>query len=86
LVGVVNDNGGKPTAGVRAVTEFLRSASQQPSALVIEGEPGIGKTTLWLLAVEQARDRGYQVFSARVGQAESALAYAAVADLLRDID
>src|SRR5262245_26140913 len=70
----------------RAVTEFLRSASRQPSGLVIEGEPGIGKTTLWLSAVEQARDSGYQVFSARVGQAESMLAYAAVADLLRDID
>jgi DNA-binding CsgD family transcriptional regulator len=70
----------------RAVTEFLRSASQQPSGLVIEGEPGIGKTTLWLAAVEAARGRGYQVFSARVGQAESVLAYAAVADLLREVD
>jgi DNA-binding CsgD family transcriptional regulator/tetratricopeptide (TPR) repeat protein len=70
----------------RAVTEFLRSASHEPSGLVIEGEPGIGKTTLWLSAIEQARDNGYQVLSARVGQAESVLAYAAVADLLRDID
>ena len=70
----------------RAVTEFLRSATQQPSGLVIEGEPGIGKTTLWLSALEEARGRGYRVFSARVGQAESVLAYAAVADLLRDID
>ena len=56
------------------------------SGLVIEGEPGIGKTTLWLSAVEQARGSGYRVFSARVGQAESVLAYAAVADLLRDIE
>ena len=70
----------------RAVSDFLRSAAQQPSGLLIEGEPGIGKTTLWLSAVEQARDNGYRVFSARVGQAESVLAYAAVADLLRDID
>ena len=52
----------------RVVSEFLRSAAQQPSGLVIEGEPGIGKTTLWLSAVEQARDSGYRVFSARVGQ------------------
>jgi DNA-binding CsgD family transcriptional regulator len=70
----------------RVVTEFLRSALQQPSGLVVEGEPGIGKTTLWLSAIEEARGRGYRVFSARVGQAESVLAYAAVADLLRDID
>jgi DNA-binding CsgD family transcriptional regulator len=71
---------------IRAVSEFLQSAARQPSALVIEGEPGIGKTTLWLSAVEQARDSGYRVFCARVGQAESVLAYAAVADLLRDVD
>ena len=71
---------------LRTVSEFLRSVTQQPSGLVIEGEPGIGKTTLWLSAVEQARDSGYRVFSARVGQAESVLAYATVADLLRDID
>jgi hypothetical protein len=71
---------------IRAVSEFLQSASRQPSALVIEGEPGIGKTTLWLAAVEQARDNGCRVFCARVGQAESMLAYAAVADLLRDVE
>src|SRR6476619_4802314 len=71
---------------LRTVSEFLRSVTQQPSGLVIEGEPGIGKTTLWLSAVEQARASGYQVFSARVGQAESVLAYAAAADLLRDVD
>ena len=70
----------------RSVLEFLQSAAHQPSALVIEGEPGIGKTTLWLSGVEQARDSGYRVFTARVGQAESVLAFAAVADLLRDID
>jgi len=71
---------------LRTVSEFLRSVTQQPSGLVIEGEPGIGKTTLWLSAIEQARHSGYRVFSARVGQAESVLAYATVADLLRDID
>jgi DNA-binding CsgD family transcriptional regulator len=71
---------------IRAVSKFLESAAHQPSALVIEGEPGIGKTTLWLSAVERARDNGCRVFSARVGRAESMLAYAAVADLLRDVD
>ena len=68
------------------MTTFLATAATEPAALVAEGEPGIGKTTLWLSALEEARGRGYQVFSARVGQAESVLAYAAVADLLRDID
>jgi hypothetical protein len=50
--------------------------------LLIEGEPGIGKTTLWLAAVESARDKGFQVLSARAAAAESVLAYTALADLL----
>jgi len=70
----------------RAVADFLQSAAARPSGLVIEGEAGIGKTTLWLAALAQARERGFQVISARVGQAESVLAYAAVADLLGDVE
>jgi Cdc6-like AAA superfamily ATPase len=41
-------------AEVRAVADFLASASRQPSALIVEGEPGIGKTTLWSAGVKQA--------------------------------
>jgi MoxR-like ATPase len=32
---------------MRAVADFLTSAATDRSAPVIEGEPGIGKTTLW---------------------------------------
>src|SRR5436305_12400468 len=71
---------------IRAVSDFLRSSAHQASVLVVEGEAGIVKTTLWLSAVELARDSGFQVFTARVGQAESVLAYAAAADLLRDVE
>lgn len=70
----------------RAVSEFLLSAELAPTGLVIEGEAGIGKTTIWLAAVAMARDRGFLVISARAGQAESVLAYAAVADMLGDVD
>ena len=75
-----------PTPGSRAVDAFLDSTATRPSALVVEGEAGIGKTTLWLRAVEQARDRGFRVLSARAGQAESRLTYAVLADLLEDVD
>ena len=50
--------------------------------MLIEGEPGIGKTTLWLAALELARDKGFRVLSARAAAAESVLAYTALADLL----
>ncbi len=70
----------------RAISEFLHSTAERTSGLIIEGEAGIGKTTLWLTAKEQAQERGFHVLSARVGEAESVLAYAAVADLLGDLD
>ena len=70
----------------RTTSSFLASASVMPSALLIEGEPGIGKTTLWLAALEQARDRGFRVLSARAAAAESVLAYTALADLFDGVD
>ena len=73
------------TAESRAVAAFFESSARHPSALVIEGEPGIGKTTLWLEALEDARERGFRVLSARSGQAESGLTYAVLADLLEDV-
>ena len=74
------------TKELGAIADFLTSAGLHPSGLTIEGEAGIGKTTLWSAATEQARERGYCVLSAQAGQAESAMGYAAVADLLRDVD
>ena len=64
------------------IAGFLASAVTEPSALLIEGETGIGKTTLWLAALEQAREAGFRVLSARAAAAESVLAYTALADLL----
>src|SRR5689334_3877840 len=72
-------------AETRAVTAFLESTATRPSALVIGGEAGIGKTTLWLDALEQARDSGFHVLSARGGQAEAGLTYAVLADLLESV-
>ncbi|MET0476168.1 MAG: AAA family ATPase [Mycobacterium sp.] len=69
-----------------AVDDLLSSADVQPSGLVIAGEPGIGKTTLWLAGVARARDRGFRVLSTRADEAESVLSYAAVADLLEDVE
>ncbi len=70
----------------RSVKSFLTATAVGPSALLIEGEPGIGKTTLWLAAVEQATARGFRVLSTRAAAAESVLAYTALADMLDDVD
>jgi len=76
---------GRPIEG-RSVSSFLTAAAAGPSALLIEGEPGIGKTTLWLAAAEQAKARGFRVLSTRAAAAESVLAYTALADMLEDVD
>lgn len=69
-----------------AVAEFLDSASSTPSALLIEGDAGIGKTTLWMAASDRARRRGFRVLTTRAAEAESVLAYTALADLLTGVD
>lgn len=73
-------------AEFRTVVDFLECAASRPSAVVIEGEAGVGKTTLWLAGVAEARNRGFRVLWARGGQAETAFAYAAVADLLNYVE
>jgi ATP/maltotriose-dependent transcriptional regulator MalT len=68
------------------VADFLASASTDPAGLLVEGEPGIGKTTLWLAAVDEALELGMRVLSARATETESVLAYGSLADLLGGVD
>lgn len=69
-----------------AVPELLTSAQAGPACLLLEGEPGIGKTTVWSAALEFARENGFRVLSTRPAAAESVLAYASLADLLSGVD
>lgn len=65
-----------------AVARFLERVPNGPVGLVIEGEPGIGKTTVWLEAVRVASERGFRVLQARPAEAEAELSYAALGDLV----
>jgi DNA-binding NarL/FixJ family response regulator len=76
--------GGRPEHD-RAVDDFLSALPTEPSALVIEGEPGIGKTTLWSSTIAAARARGWVVLAMRAALAESVAAYAGLADLLAQV-
>lgn len=73
-------------AEAAAIVDFLDAAATAPSSLVIEGEAGIGKTTIWLAAIEHARERGCRVLETRTAQSESVLAYASLTDLLGDVN
>src|SRR4029453_17365348 len=56
-----------------------------PAAVVLEGEAGIGKSTLWLEGVEHARTRGLRVLSSRPAEAERELAFVGLGDLFEDV-
>ncbi len=55
------------------------------SVLVIEGEPGIGKTTLWSEAAGRAQRAGWQVLSCRPVPSDAGLPHVALTDLLHAV-
>ena len=57
-------------------------AGTQSQSLVLRGEPGIGKTLLWQTAVEDATAHGTRVLVHRAAEAEAALAFTGLADLV----
>jgi DNA-binding CsgD family transcriptional regulator len=68
-----------------AIEDMFREPTEGPSALVLEGEAGIGKTTLWERGVAGARDRGYLVLSCRPAEAETGLPFASLGELLEPV-
>lgn len=70
---------------LRSLHAFLDRVREGASALVLEGEAGVGKSTLWVAGVEHAHARGHRVLSSRPVEVESTLAYAGLGDLLEDV-
>jgi DNA-binding CsgD family transcriptional regulator len=64
---------------------FISEVRGGPAALVVEGDAGIGKSTLWFAAVEDARAQGLRVLSAQPVEAESRLANAGLGDLFEGV-
>jgi hypothetical protein len=64
----------------------LFEAGSQVRALVLAGDPGIGKTTLWEAGIDAAREQGLRVLSARPSGAEAQLSFSTLIDLCDGID
>ncbi len=69
-------------AELAVVERFLDRLRSEASALLVEGEAGIGKTTIWLAAIASAESRGARVLTAQPAESEASLSYATVADLV----
>ncbi|MBS2540108.1 ATP-binding protein, partial [Catenulispora sp. NF23] len=65
-----------------AVSELLADAAERPRALLLTGEAGIGKSTVWSAGVESAREAGWRVLTARGDPTETGLSFAGLTDLL----
>lgn len=65
---------------------FLTAATQRSCGLLLVGEAGIGKTTIWSAAIDEAALRGFDTLVARPSEAETELAFAALTDLLARVD
>src|SRR2546425_3952732 len=64
---------------------FIDGLQGGPAALVLEGDAGIGKSTLWLAGVEYARTQGLRILLSRPAEAERNLAHVGLGDLLEDV-
>ena len=67
------------------VLEFVSRPSAGARAMVIRGEAGIGKTTLWRTGLQSDGARGLTVLSARCVHAELPLGLAGLSDLLHNV-
>jgi len=70
---------------LRVVEAFLTDARSDAGALVLDGEPGIGKSTLWLAGLDSARHRRLRTVSCRPAEAEVGLPFVSLGDLLEPV-
>src|SRR3954463_6184858 len=68
-----------------SIHAFFDGPVEGPAGLVIEGEAGVGESTVWLAAVAGARERGFLVLSSRPAEAERGLAHVGLGDLFEDV-
>jgi hypothetical protein len=72
-------------AELASIHAFLDRPAGGLAALVLEGEAGIGKSTLWLAGVEVAQGHGLRVLVSRPAEAERGLTHAGLGDLFERV-
>jgi DNA-binding CsgD family transcriptional regulator len=67
---------------LEVILAFVGDVQSFPAALLLEGEAGIGKTTLWQAGIAAAVSSSFRVLVARPVEGETAFSFAALGDLL----
>ncbi len=70
---------------LQALEDFVEKVPDGPRSLCLQGEAGIGKTSIWDEGVHLAEKAGCVVLTARAAQAEASLAFTAVGDLFSPV-
>ena len=65
--------------------DFVSCIPDGAPVLLLDGEVGVGKTTLWEACVAEADGQGYRVLAARPAESEAALSFAGLNDLLETV-
>jgi DNA-binding NarL/FixJ family response regulator len=72
-------------AELRLLAGLIGQAPHRGNAMVLLGDPGIGKTSLLCAAIAQAREAGFTVLEAAGVETEALLPYAGLHQLLRPV-
>ena len=70
---------------IAAIDASLAAEGSYPGGLLIAGEPGIGKTTVWREYVRRAQARGLCVLATSATESEVKLSFAGLSDLLSSV-
>jgi predicted ATPase len=70
---------------LEALTAFLSAVQDGPTALVLAGPPGIGKTIVWQRGVEDAERRFGHVLLHRSSEAEASMSFTGLSDLVAPV-
>jgi DNA-binding CsgD family transcriptional regulator len=70
---------------LRRLFEFLDAARELPVTMIVEGEAGSGKSTLFAACVDAAGERRYRILMARPAEPERDLSFVALRDVLGDV-
>jgi DNA-binding CsgD family transcriptional regulator/DNA polymerase III delta prime subunit len=68
-----------------ALARFVEGLADRPHDLLLVGEAGIGKTTLWRVGVEDALGAGRRVLVSSPAENDMMLTYGAIGDLIGDV-